>query len=461
MNMKSPADAIADLMKNGYFDADSFYVLAIGITNPNDLVNYTPDRNADPFQPAYCRAVLGDRQGISYVNPKDFYDGGGLRFSDNAVGLQNLIKTDHHVRAVPVAVAKGLADSFLAGLIARLYSAELFDMALPSSVSTSEPFPLLTVPDTSQLSDTAFKVTVPNEDNDLLALSRIDTYITDRNQQGQIVRVDLSNPKINPAKPGISEQIWMPRFIRAQRRLNFKVSEMLAGWKYGCRVLGNAVLRDELVVDLKSLISQRFKASQCWKITGYVLTYLEGWSKGIDTVLKRKRNEAAFNDPPETVLDSLATVSEPALGLILYNRLVVIATGLTLDAAATSASDKVAAGKVATEFQNCVAAYNQGISSALPELFADAYNLGFERGYQSGFMDGHAAAAVNGIVFATPNSQVAENIRNVFKGATPTLEGTVSFVKDVAKVWTGDFSPVKRQVDKAKNWVKKTFGFSF
>jgi hypothetical protein len=451
--LKSPSNAIEGLMSTGHFDSDSFYLLAAGITSKDDLANVSFFTDTYRHKPAYCAPKLDDDQAIPYKKPAKFYDKNGQILFADAVGLQNFIKPNHYTEAVPVAVAIGLADSFLAGLIAKLYSAELFEVVVPSSIQTIEPFPLLTVPEANQLSSAAFKVDVPDATAALRALSQVETYYSGAN---------LNDPKINPTKPLISRQIWLPRFVRAQRRLNFKVAEMLSGWRYGCEVLSDSAKKDEVVHDLKSLIAPRFKPRACWKITAYVLTYLEGWSKGVERVKKRgERNLAAFNDPPETVLESLSAASQPALAVDLYRRLVVIATGLTLDAAGASAKNKESAGQAATQFQECVAAYNEGISSALPELFTDAYELGFERGYQSGFMDGHATAAASGVEYAQKNDLVAENIRNVFKGATPTLEGAISLAKDVAKVWAGDFSPIKKQVDKAKSWVKKTFGIGW
>jgi hypothetical protein len=429
------------------FSSYEFYLLAIPIREDQLAAGYEPESGKRWFP---IKQVTDAGKGILFTRPKDLWKNDAPIFDGEDVrGVSRFVTLNDADISVPIGVAKGLADSFLAGLIAKIYSHGLLEILLdPGDKIERDASGEFTFPLTHAKMEGGLKALSPKQLELLRDFSKPATY-------GKL-----------PAAGLIPKSEWEPNFAKKQQGLSLKASGMLKGWEAGCRMLDLAPAdREEVVKSILALVHNRLTPRQCAKITAYTITYLEGWARGITELNQPGQKSVTEAEQVKSILEALAQPQAPLEGRtladLMYEKLLLVTTGLTASAARANDQERPAASTAAAEFSECLQGFREGANTAVGVLFADAYKLGFEAGYQRGFRDGYSAgfAAAKSSVNPQDDDRVARNIRGIFNGSKPTLAGVISAAKDIATIWSGDMSPIRKQVDKATNWVRKTFGF--
>jgi hypothetical protein len=324
---------------------------------------------------------------------------------------------------IPVGIARGLADSFLAGLITSFF--------LNSYGSE-------------------FNVNVS-------IISDVDVAFSELPQNDRAKLPQLSDPKTYgyTSKHKVSEDEFVERISTLSREINLQPTGMLLGWKCANEILKSSD-RAELEPAIWKLVRNRFSGREIARISAYTTCYLEGWAQGTD---QRTKKTPAI-DKLETVFQDLGkTVTPPKdrLAIKFYNHLLGIYT-----VAASSQSQSEEHANTMKIMRDLLEGYYEGTVAASDDLFQAAYKLGFNQGIEKGLKDSYTA----GFVLAKQSQPADEHLKvagllNTGIGTARTaLEQTpwgraAKTAADIANQIPG----VGQVKAKASNWVSKRIGF--
>jgi hypothetical protein len=404
------AKAIETLLRFDDFPKYDFLLLNIPIESKENLLQTTKKVGGElRYQ---SPSTSNERAGFAIFTPEAFHPKGRSVFAVPSPRLERFVKANG-VDDVPIAVARGLADAFLSGLVANLYLhryCSAADLKLP-----------------------------------ILEKGLVSRYNGPTGKERQSF-AGFQNPKnfgYTPKRP-ITEEMFTKHLGTMLRKANVQPIGILYGWQCAddMRKAGNAQELDDAVF---ALVRSRFTARQTAKIAAYAISFLEGWSRGTSEIQQgRPRIYSA-----DTILEELSSqnaANEQRLCELLFKDML------------TSYSMAVLKDRDCAEtriLRDCVEGFYEGTVSASDELFQVAYDLGFDAGYQKGFKEGYAAGYSAGRSSAEPEGSVATNLLSAFKMSKDPIKTILNGAESVGKAIGMDVGPIKRPVEQILDFGKK------
>jgi hypothetical protein len=402
-----------------HFPVYSFYLLNIPFDNASVL---TPG-DASPDVKWYPISKVQERQqGFLFGTPATMRPTNKTIFVAPSAREESFVWVNGLPQSnkIPVGIARGLADSFLAGMITNLFMNSYgSEFNLSVSILDNVPFSELPQSDRAKLPQ----------------LSEPRTYGYTSTHK-------------------VSEDEFDEKMATLSRELNLQPTGMLLGWRCANEILNSGADSADLQTAIWKLIRNRFSGREIARIAAYTTSYLEGWSKGT--------SQRTITTPPaanlNTVFQDLGTTVTPPqdrLAIKFYQHLL----GVYTVAAATQSKD---APKMKI-MRDIVEGYYEGTVAASDNLFKAAYELGFNQGgFEKGLKDSYTA----GFVLAKQSKpgqdhlQVAGVLNQGIDSARDALKNTPwGQAAQTACNIANQIPSVQETKAKMSNWISKRIGF--
>ena len=321
------------------FSTYEFYLLNLPVESTDVLTSALGSGSSKWYN---LSAVQNKGYGFLFSTPNSMRPGGLSIFQAPSPRQERFVLVNgfNAENPLPIAMARGLADSFFAGMIANLYLHSYGqEFGLPLSLLGQVPFR-----------------EIPAADR--LALGRLQRPGT----------FGYSASRRNK----ISEEAFQRKLAEISREINVQPTGMLLGWACATDMIASTGDSVQLQEAAWKLIKHRFSGRDIARITAYTISYLEGWSKGM---ANRSPSSTGSADVGRVFGDLASTAANDRLAMQFFNHLVSVYSA-TLAAEGGSPQDSDGLPGTAKILRDNIEGYYEGTIAAADSLFATAYALG-------------------------------------------------------------------------------------